>query len=63
VAIADDWLDLQRIELTVFVDNDRAIALYEKSGFVSEGRFKNYAFRDGHYVDAYAMARLKSGRT
>ena len=35
--IADDWLDLRRIELTVYVDDARAIALYERNGFRVEG--------------------------
>jgi len=31
--IADNWLMLVRVELTVFEDNERAIHLYEKFGF------------------------------
>ncbi len=60
LAIADRWLNLQRIELTVYTDNDRAISLYERNGFVREGHFKAFAFRDGEYVDAYSMARIKT---
>ena len=48
------------MELTVFVDNARAIALYERFGFEREGLMRDYAFRDGAFVDALAMARLKS---
>lgn len=58
VELADRWLNLTRLELTVYVDNVAAIKLYEKYGFVVEGRFSRYAFRDGRYVDAYAMARV-----
>lgn len=58
--IADNWLDLRRIELTVFTDNQPAVRLYERNGFVTEGCLKEFAFRDGHYVDAYTMARLKT---
>ncbi|MGK6312110.1 GNAT family N-acetyltransferase [Neorhizobium sp. DT-125] len=58
--IADNWLNLRRVELTVFTDNDNAIRLYEKSGFVKEGHLKEFAFRDGAYVDAYSMARLRT---
>jgi L-phenylalanine/L-methionine N-acetyltransferase len=57
--LADNWLDIRRVELTVFTDNDDAIRLYEKHGFVTEGRLKDYAFRDGRYVDAYSMARIR----
>lgn len=31
--LADNWLMLVRVELTVFADNERAIHLYEKFGF------------------------------
>ncbi|MGE7368235.1 GNAT family N-acetyltransferase [Neorhizobium sp. NPDC001467] len=58
--LADNWYNLRRLELTVYTDNDAAVPLYEKNGFVIEGRLKDYAFRDGHYVDAYTMARLKA---
>jgi putative acetyltransferase len=56
---ADNWLDLRRIELTVFVDNAPAIALYERHGFAVEGTLRSYAFRDGAYEDVYAMARMR----
>jgi hypothetical protein len=39
--------------------NAIAIALYEKFGFEVEGTHRRLAFRDGEYVDAYSMARLK----
>ena len=57
--LADNWLNLSRIELTVYTDNAAGIALYEKFGFEREGTHRRYAFRDGGYVDAYSMARLK----
>lgn len=57
--LADGWLQLTRVELTVFTDNAPAVALYEKFGFVLEGTHKGYAFRDGAYVDTYTMARLR----
>jgi L-phenylalanine/L-methionine N-acetyltransferase len=55
---ADRWAQLLRLELTVFVDNHAAIALYEKFGFRLEGTHRGYAMRDGVYVDTHAMARL-----
>jgi putative acetyltransferase len=58
--VADNWLGLRRVELTVFVDNESAIRLYERNDFATEGRMKDFAFRDGQYVDAYAMARVRS---
>ena len=57
--LADNWLELTRVELTVFADNAAGIALYEKFGFEKEGTHRRYAFRDGGYVNALTMARLK----
>ena len=56
---ADRWLGLRRIELTVWTDNAAAIALYERFGFEREGLHRAFALRDGEYVDALAMARLR----
>jgi L-phenylalanine/L-methionine N-acetyltransferase len=55
---ADYWAGVLRIELTVFTDNARAIALYQRHGFVQEGVMRCYALRDGVYADTLAMARL-----
>lgn len=55
---ADNWAHALRIELTVFSDNERAIALYRKFGFVHEGTHRGYALRAGRYADVWSMARL-----
>ena len=57
--LADNWLNIRRIELTVYSDNEAAVALYKKMGFVIEGEGKDFAFRNGRYVDAYYMARIR----
>ena len=57
--LADNWLNLTRIELRVYVDNSAAVALYKKFGFEIEGTHHRLAFRDGEYVDAYSMDRLR----
>ena len=62
VDLADGWLNVFRLELTVFVDNKRAIALYRKFGFEIEGTHKAYALRAGEYVDAHFMARIRPKR-
>jgi putative acetyltransferase len=59
IDLADRWLPVTRIELTVFADNEKALALYRKFGFEIEGTHKQYALRDGRYVDTHAMARIK----
>ncbi|HSG65120.1 MAG TPA: GNAT family N-acetyltransferase, partial [Gammaproteobacteria bacterium] len=57
--LADRWLNLERLELTVYTDNEPAIRLYKKHGFEVEGRLRRYSFRDGDYADAFSMARLR----
>jgi putative acetyltransferase len=59
IELAERWLNVSRMELQVYTDNQPAIALYKKFGFVIEGTLRKMAFRDGEYVDAYAMARLR----
>ncbi|PMS16859.1 GNAT family N-acetyltransferase [Trinickia dabaoshanensis] len=59
VDLADNWMNLLRLELNVFVDNEPAIALYKKHGFVVEGELAKYAYRNGRYVNVYQMARIK----
>lgn len=57
--IADNWLGLRRVELEVNADNARAIGLYEKAGFETEGRLRGNVLRDGVLVDTLVMGRLK----
>jgi len=57
--LADNWLNLTRVELTVYTDNAAGIALYKKFSFEIEGTYRRYAFRNGEYADAYSMARIK----
>lgn len=59
VDLADRWWNVRRLELNVYADNAPAIALYERFGFEREGRLRDYAWRDGAYVDSLAMARLR----
>jgi L-phenylalanine/L-methionine N-acetyltransferase len=56
---ADNWINVSRIEMTVFTDNARAIALYEKFGFVIEGTHRAASFRNGRFDDVHCMARLR----
>jgi putative acetyltransferase len=59
VDLADRWWNVRRLELDVYADNRRAIALYERFGFEREGLRRAYAWRDGGYVDSLCMARLR----
>lgn len=55
---ADNWVGALRLELNVYTDNARALALYRKFGFEIEGTHRGYALRDGQYVDSHSMARV-----
>ena len=59
--LADNWLMLKRVELTVFTDNEPAIHLYESFGFEREGLKRMAVIRQGRYADEYLMARLRGG--
>lgn len=52
-------LNLNRIQLSVFADNWRAIRAYQKAGFVHEGCLREAVYRNGRYVDEYRFAILR----
>jgi putative acetyltransferase len=60
LTVADRWTLIGRIELVVLEENDRAINLYRKFGFVEEGRHPAYSLRAGQYKTAIAMGRLNA---
>jgi RimJ/RimL family protein N-acetyltransferase len=51
-------MDFTRIELTVATSNPKAINLYKKCGFNTEGILKNYTFlaSENRYIDEQVMA-------
>ena len=57
--VADNWLMLVRLDLTVLSDNKRAIKLYESCGFVKEGVKKYVIVKNGKYSDLVVMARYR----
>jgi len=59
IDFSDNWLNLTRLELEVFADNEAAIHLYERFGFELEGTLRQHALRDGQYVDSKVMGRLR----
>lgn len=59
INLCDNWLRIERIELTVFSDNASGVALYQKFGFETEGTGRRYALRNGEYIDALYMARIR----
>ena len=57
---AFNQLNLHRVELSVAPHNARAIAVYERLGFVQEGRRREAHFEDGHFIDELVMGLLRS---
>jgi putative acetyltransferase len=57
--LADNWLLLRRVELTVLTENEGAKRLYERLGFVVEGRRKMSVIARGELKDEWLMARYR----
>jgi RimJ/RimL family protein N-acetyltransferase len=59
------WVDdpangVERLELKVRADNERALRLYRSLGFAEEGRLRRHVrLPDGTYVDVLVMARIR----
>jgi RimJ/RimL family protein N-acetyltransferase len=51
-------MNLQRVALSVYDINPRAQRVYEKVGFVEEGRRRRAEFVDGRYCDVIEMGLL-----
>lgn len=58
VDLADNWLNIKRLHLTVWTTNLNAIQLYKIFDFVEEGVMPKYAFTDGVYTDGLLMGRI-----
>jgi RimJ/RimL family protein N-acetyltransferase len=48
-------LGLKKLHLRVLAGNQAAINLYEKCGFIAEGRQRNHVFKQGGWKDVIAM--------
>ena len=57
--LADQYLLLRRVELTVLTENEGAKRLYERLGFVVEGRRKMSVISQGEIKDEWLMARYR----
>jgi RimJ/RimL family protein N-acetyltransferase len=53
---AFDRMDLNRIELWTLGDNDRAIRMYARCGFVEEARLPERSFKEGRWVHHVVMS-------
>lgn len=55
-----ETLNLHRIYLRVYEYNERACHVYQKVGFVEEGRLRDDRYYNGHYSDTIMMSILRS---
>lgn len=53
-------MNLQRVELSVLDTNERAKHVYEKCGFVYEGRKRKARYKDGKFVDLLLYSILRT---
>ncbi len=53
-------MNMHRLSLRVFADNERAIHIYKKLGFVQEGRLRETRFHNGKWQDSYIMSVLQA---
>jgi RimJ/RimL family protein N-acetyltransferase len=49
---------VHRLELTVRRDNERALQLYEKMGFIREGTKRHSLKIEGQFIDEHYMSKL-----
>jgi len=64
---AFETLNLNRIYNVVLIENEASVKSCERLGFAKEGRFREFTYREGRYIDAVQLAmtqktyfRLKS---
>jgi ribosomal protein S18 acetylase RimI-like enzyme len=50
-------LGIEVMTLSVFATNERAIHVYEKTGYREVGRIPRHHLRDGEYIDSVIMAK------
>ena len=55
-----DNMNINKIRLSTFSFNERAIKSYKKCGFTVEGVLKNEIFKDGKYYDKIIMSLFKN---
>lgn len=59
IELSDNWLNIVRLELEVYTDNEPGMHLYKKFGFEVEGESRFASFKGGRYVGFYRMARIR----
>jgi RimJ/RimL family protein N-acetyltransferase len=56
LAFAFDRWDLHQVELWTLSDNDRAIPMYRRCGFVEEAMLRDRSFKEGRWVGHTVMS-------
>jgi len=56
---AFDWLNLNRVHVTMLATNTRSIAMCERVGFQQEGLMRQAQFKGGEYIDVVVMSKLR----
>jgi UDP-4-amino-4,6-dideoxy-N-acetyl-beta-L-altrosamine N-acetyltransferase len=59
IRYAFDHLNLNKLYCEVYSDNERAVRLYERVGFIKEGLLRQHVYRDGAYRDALYLSLLR----
>lgn len=57
--IAFEQLDMNKVCLETFPNNERAKKVYKKLGFKSEGLLRAHYFKEGKFVDSIQMGLLR----
>lgn len=60
VEYAFNCLNLNRIQLHVASENQKAVSVYEKCGFKMEGTLREAMYHNNRYVDFFVMSILRS---
>ena len=56
---AFETLNLNRVALRVYEDNERGVKAYEKVGFKREGVLRQDIYREGRYWNTFLMSILR----
>jgi RimJ/RimL family protein N-acetyltransferase len=56
LAYAFERWDLHQVELWTLADNNRAIEVYAKCGFVQEGQLRDRSWKGGRWIDRVLMS-------
>ena len=48
--------DLHQVELWALGDNDRALSVYKRCGFIQEATLRDRSWKDGRWVDRVVMS-------